>query len=80
VVVRKRKVKGSTKSESSPEPDTVPKSEPTNRQVADADADEMEEDEHPIQRARGSGEVLSNLEPHQEDSREISPEVVLRKK
>jgi hypothetical protein len=38
-------------------------------------ADEMEEDERPIQRVRASGKVSANLEPDREDS----PEVVLRK-
>ena len=74
-VVRKRKVKGSTKSDSSPEPDLAPKSEYQNRTVIDVDGDEMEEDERPIQRIRVSGKVLANLEPDRGDS----PEVVLRK-
>ena len=74
-VVRKRKVKGSTKSDSSPEPDLAPKSEYQNREVIDVDGDEMEEDEQPIQRVRVSGKVSANLEP----DRGESPEVVLRK-
>lgn len=78
-VVRKRKVKGSTKSESSPEPDLAPKSESRNCKVIDVDGDEMEEDEQPIQKTRVSGRVSADLKPDQEDSREDSPEVLLRK-
>jgi len=74
-VVRKRKVKGSTKSESSPEPDLAPKSDHQNRRAIDVDADELEEDERPIQRVTVSGNVSANLEHDREDS----PEVVLRK-
>jgi hypothetical protein len=77
--VRKRKVEGSTKSESSPEPDLVPIQEYQGRKVIDVDADEMEEDERPIQRARVPGKVLSRSEPAHADPREDSPDVVLRK-
>jgi len=77
--VRKRRVKGSTKSESSPEPDSAPKPESQDREVIDVDADETEEDERPIQRARVSGKVSGFLEPGQKDSREDSPEFMLRK-
>lgn len=72
-VVRKRKVKGSTKSESSPEPDSAPNSESQGHKVIGVDMDEMEEDERPIQRAKNFGKA--KLEPDREDS----PEVVLRK-
>jgi len=74
-VVRKRKVKGSTKSESSPEPDSVPNLESQGHKVIDVDVDEMEEDERPVQRARIFSKVSTKLEPDREDS----PEVVLRK-
>jgi hypothetical protein len=78
-VVRKRKIKGSAKSESSPEPDWVPIQESQDRKVIDVNADEMEEDERPIQRARDSGKVLSRSEPASADSREGSPDILLRK-
>lgn len=74
-VVRKRKVKGSTKSESSPEPDSVPNSEFRDRKVIGVDADDMEEEEQPIQRAKLFGKVSAKLDSDREDS----PEVVLRK-
>lgn len=74
-VVRKRKVKGSTKSDSSPEPNLAPEPEHQKRKVIDVDGDEMEEDEQLFQRARVSGKVSEMFEPDRQDS----PEVVLRK-
>jgi len=72
-VVRKRKVKGSTKSGSSPEPNLSPKSECQDLKVIDVDGDEMEEDEGPW--VGVSDKVPANLESDRDDS----PEVVLRK-
>ena len=77
-IVRKRKVKGSVKSDSSPEPDSVPISDYQN-EVIDVDGDEMEEDERPVQRARIFDKGSSKSKLDQSDLRDDSPEIVLRK-